>query len=64
MTLGTAIPALSDRARARASNEIRVFVSCASRVGCRYVFGNRYFNITDGPACGDKVEEGYVDGAG
>jgi hypothetical protein len=33
-------------------------------VGCRYVFGNRYFRITDGPAEDEeKVEEGYVDGA-
>jgi hypothetical protein len=35
-------------------------------VGCRYVFGNRYFKITDGPAEVEEevVEEGYVDGAG
>ena len=32
-------------------------------MGCRYVFGNRYFRITDGPA-DEEVEEGYVDGAG
>ena len=32
-------------------------------MGCRYVFGNRYFRITDGPA-EEEVEERYVDGAG
>ena len=33
-------------------------------MGCRYVFGNRYFSITDGPADEEEAEEGYVDGAG
>ena len=33
-------------------------------MGCRYVFGNRYFRITDGPAEDEEDEEGYVDGAG
>jgi len=32
-------------------------------VGCRYVFGNRYFRITDGPT-EEEAEEGNVDGAG
>ena len=34
-------------------------------MGCLYVFGNRYFRITEGPAEGEEeVEEGYVDAAG